>query len=315
LKKVFVFLILALTLVSCHKDDKQDFDFDAVYFPYTIDVRAVVVGEGMKVKIGASLGGVMENTKDRNINFVLDNTLVTPALLTLMKVSSSNYIKSAVSSLVTLSPLPASYYTLSNSGTIVIKAGQHSGAVTLTIDSVAFLTDPATINPQYVLPLYITKADADSILEPYRAARVGIKYENMLFGKYLHGGVTTVKDATGMLIQTIAYKTENNQKGSKIWTLTTVAPDAVVSNGYSDQTITVKKEIMLTLNGPDVTVSSAPGSTNTYLTNGASTFNRATLLQDRKILLNYKYFTGTKTYYCQDTLTFINRIWDEGIQF
>jgi hypothetical protein len=310
MKKIFAFLILSIALVSCYEDYVKDFTFDAIYFPNPIDVRTVVVGEGLKVKIGAALGGVIENTKDRNVNFILDNSLITPALLTSMKASSSGYIKNAVASVTTLSPLPANYYTLSNGSIIVIKAGQHSGTVTLKVDSAVFLADAATLDPNYVIPFYITTADADSILEPYRSAKIGIKYENMLFGNYLHGGVTTVKDVSGTVIETIPYYTSRSQGDTKIWTLTTVAPNAVVSKGYSDQTSTSVKEIVLTLNGTDITVSSAAGSTNTYLADGASTYNGAKLLQDRKILLNYKYVVGTDTYYCKDTLTFRNRIRD-----
>jgi hypothetical protein len=311
MKKIFALLILSVALVSCYEDYIKDFTYNAVYFPNTLDIRTVVVGEGLQVKIGASLGGVMENTKDRNVNFVLDNTLVTPALLVAMKASSYAYIKNAVSALTTLSPLPASYYTLSNTGTIVIKAGQHSGTVTLKVDSAAFLADAATMTPKYILPFYITTADADTILEPLRTAKVGIKYENMLFGNYLHGGVTTVKDATGTIVGTpIVYLTTRSQGDTKIWNLTTVGPNAVSSNGYSDKTSTTKREIILTLNGTDITVSTATGSTNTYLADGASTYNGAKLLQNRKILLNYKYVVGANTYYCQDTLTFRNRIRD-----
>jgi uncharacterized protein YybS (DUF2232 family) len=96
MKKIFALLILAIALVSCYEDYIKDFTYNAVYFPNTIDIRTVVVGEGLKVKIGAALGGVMENTKDRNVNFILDNSLVTPAKLIAMKASSYAYIKNAV---------------------------------------------------------------------------------------------------------------------------------------------------------------------------------------------------------------------------
>ena len=132
----------------------------------------------------------------------------------------------------------------------------------------------------------------------------------MLFGNYLHGGVTTVKDASGATIETKVYYTAVNQGDTKIWTLTTAAPNAVASNGFSDVTSTTKKEIVLTLSGNNVTVSSAPGSTNTYEADGASTYNAARLLQERKIFLNYKFVDGENTYYCKDTLTFRNRIRD-----
>ena len=310
MKKIFALLILSVALTSCYNDYIKDYDYSAVYFAYQFDVRSLVVGEGMKVDIGATLGGIMVNGIDRNVNFKLDNTLITADMLTKMQASTEPHIKAAVSLVTTLLPLPANYYTLSNTGTMVIKANQHSGTVRLTVDSTRFLSDPATIRSTYVLPFYITTADADSIIEPKRYNVVGIKYENMLFGNYLHGGVTTVKDATGTTIQTTAYVTAVNQTSTQIWTLTTAAPNAVVSNGYSNQTSTTRQELKLTLNGTDITVGTATGATNTYQANGASTYNNAKLLQNRMILLNYKYVVGTDTYYCQDTLTFRNRIRD-----
>jgi CTP:phosphocholine cytidylyltransferase-like protein len=132
----------------------------------------------------------------------------------------------------------------------------------------------------------------------------------MLFGNYWHGGVTTVKDAGGNTIQTIPYYTSVTQGDTKIWVLTTVAPNALATNGYSDKTSTTKKELILTLNGTYGVITSATGSTNTYLANGTSTYNAPKLLQNRKILLNYKYVSGANTYYCQDTLTFRNRLRD-----
>jgi hypothetical protein len=309
MKKIFALLILAIALVSCYDDYIKDFDRNAVYFAYQTDVRSFIVGEGMKIQLGVNLAGVMVNNKDRNVEFQIDNTLVTPAILATMQ-NGVTYIKTPALLVTTLLPVPASYYTLSNSSTMVIKAGQHTGVITLKADSAAFLADAATKIPTYAIPLRITSADADTILTSKNYQVVGLKYENMLFGNYLHGGVTTVKDATGTTINTIVYYTAVNQGDTKIWTLTTAAPNAVASNGYSDQTSTTKKEITLTLSGTDITVSSATGSTNTYLADGASTYNAAKLLQNRKILLNYKYVIGANTYYCQDTLTFRNRIRD-----
>ena len=92
--------------------------------------------------------------------------------------------------------------------------------------------------------------------------------------------------------------------------MTTVAPDALVTNGYSDQT-TTKGEMRLTLNGTNISVSTNTGSTFVVTANGTSTFNRAKLLQNRKIFLNYQYKDAAgNTYTAQDTLTFRNRIRD-----
>jgi hypothetical protein len=308
MKKIFVLIVLAVALVSCYDDYIGDFDSSAVYFSYQTDVRTFVVGEGMKIQVGANLAGVMVNKIDRNITFTIDNSLVTPAILAAMK-GGVAYIKNATLPVATLLPIPSDYYTLSNSSTMVIKSGQHTGVVTIKADSAKFLADAATSIPTYAIPFRITNADADTILQSKNYEVVALKYENMLFGYYLHGGVTTVKDASGATVQTIVYTTAVNQGDNLIWTLTTVAPNALTTNGYSNVTST-SQQIKLTLSGTNITVSSANGSTNTYEANGTSTYNAAKLLQNRKIFLNYKYVVGTDTYYCQDTLTFRNRLRD-----
>ena len=310
MKKIIAILILSVALVSCYEDYIEDFDYSAIYFPNPIDVRTVVVGEGLKVNLGATLGGVMENKLDRTINFSIDNSLITSDLLNSMKTSTYTFIKNAVAGVTELQSLPANYYTLSNSNQIVIRKGWHTGTVTLKVDSTAFLSDPETVMAKYVLSLYINSADADKILETNRSLKVGIKYEHMLFGNYLHGGITTVKDASGATIKTIPYYTTRSQGDTKIWQVTTLSPNSVVTNGYSDKTSPSTKELVLTLSGTNITLGSADGSTNTYEADGTNTYNGARLLQERKILLNYRYTVGTDTYYCQDTLTFRNRIRD-----
>ena len=309
MKKILIVLILGVVLASCYKDYINDFDYDGIYFPYQTDVRTFVVGEGMQIEVGAALGGVRDNVKDRNVAFSLDNSLITPAILTVMK-GGAPYIKDAVSPVTTLLPLPANYYTLSDNSKMVIKTGNHMGSVVMKVDSAKFLADPLTMFANYAIPFYIVSADADTILESKRSAVIGVKYENMLFGNYWHGGVTTVKDATGTIIQTIAYYTAVNQPENKIWKLKTVAHNALVTNGYSDQT-TTKDEMKLTLDGTNIIVSTNAGSTFAVTAEGASTFNRPKLLQNRKILLNYKYTNAAgNTCYAQDTLTFRNRVRD-----
>jgi len=310
MKKILAILIISIVMVSCYDSYINDFDYSAIYFPNPIDVRTVVVGEGLKVNLGAALGGVMENKIDRTVSFTINNSLVTPDLLTRMKNSTYAFIKNAVSGVTALEPLPPNYYTLSNTSQIVIKKGWHTGTVTLKVDSTVFLSDPETLSAKYVLSLMITSADADSIIEPNKSLKVGIKYEHTLFGNYLHGGITYVKDVSGTPIDTIPYFTSRSQGDNRIWQLTTCAPNAIVTNGYSDKTSTSKKELLLTLNGTNITIGSADGSTNIYEANGANTYNGARLLQNRKILLNYKYTVGTDTYNCYDTLTFRNRIRD-----
>ena len=307
MKKITIaFLLLMGIMSSCYEDYIKDFDYTSIYFMYQTDVRTFVVGEGMKIEVGAALGGIRENTRDRVVNFTMDDKLVTADILAAMKVGA-NYIKEAVLPVTALKPMPTDYFTISDKGKMVIKAGQHSGSVVIKADSARFLQDAATLNPVYAIPFYINTADADSVLPAKRYAVVALKYESMLFGNYWHGGVTTVKDATGKVIKTTNYFTSIPSPESKVMVLKTVAPFSLVTNKISDQAGSLK----ITLNGNKVTVSQATGSKVEVLPDGESTYNQPKLLQNRKIFLRYKYANadGT-TSFAQDTLTFRNRIRD-----
>jgi len=91
----------------------------------------------------------------------------------------------------------------------------------------------------------------------------------------------------------------------------TNSPNSLYTNGYLDQT-TSKNEMLLTLDGSNITISSVSGSKYTILPDGTSTFNKVKLLQNRKIFLKYSYLNTDNgyTYHCTDTLTFRNRIRD-----
>lgn len=307
MKKILcVCALLSALLSSCYEPYIKDFDYTSIYFMYQTNVRTFVVGEGMKIEVGAALGGIRENTRDRVVNFTLDPKLVNAEALAAMKTGAA-YIKDAVQTVDTLKVIPSNYFTISDNAKMVIKAGKHSGSVVIKADSARFLQDAATLRPVYALPFYIVSADADSLVRAKRSAVIALKYENMLFGNYWHGGVTTVKDATGKVIRTVNYFTTIPSPEGKVMALKTIAPNALVTNKISDQTGAMK----LTLQGNSVIVSQAPGSRVIVEPDGESVFNRSKLLQNRKIILKYKYANadGT-TSFAQDTLTFRNRIRD-----
>lgn len=306
MKTKILAIFLSLAMASCYNEYIKDYDYTSIYFAYQNNVRTVVVGEGMKIEVGPAFGGEMVNSRDRQVALNLDNSLITPAMLLAMQTSSANSIKNYVTGLAQLKLLPADYYTISGTS-VTIKKGQNSGTVVIRPDSVKFLSDPATLMAQYVLPFRIISGDADSIIKAKNYAVIGLRYENMLFGNYYHGGVTTVKDATGTVVKTTKYYTTIPQADAKVWALKTIAPNQLVTNGISD----VAGSFKLTLNGGEITISQATGSTVVVLPTEASAYNQAKLLQNRKILLNYKYANadGT-TSFAQDTLTFRNRIRD-----
>jgi len=309
MKKILALIFLSIAMVSCYDSYIYDFDYASIYFPYQQDVRTFVVGEGMKIEVGAALGGVRDNVRDRNVSFALDNTLITPAALANMKSASQPYIKGPATPVTTLLQLPDNYFTISNPNTMVIKTGQYSGTVTIRPDSVNFLNDSLkTMYSTYALPFRITAADADSIRFNKKTNIVGVRFENMLFGNYWHGGVATIS-RVGKPDSSVVYRSAVNDIASKIWTLTTIGPNTLVSNGYFNQT-TTKTELRLVLKGNKIYVSANTGSSFAYVQAGECTFNRTKLLQERKLFLQYSFVNGVNTYKCIDTLIFRNRIRD-----
>ncbi len=310
MKKFLAFIVVSLAMAACYQDYITDYIYSGVYFPYQTDVRTFVVGEGMKIEVGVTLGGVTENTKDRNVSFAFDGTLITPERLAIFKTAANSYIKDPVATVTSFLQLPSNYYSISSTNVMVIKAGKHMGSVVIRPDSARFLGDPATKMATYVLPFMITAADADTILQPKRYAVIGLRYDNMLFGKYWHGGSALV-NRPAKSDTTLNYYTVVPMPEPKIWNLTTNSPNSLNAPGFLDQ-VTGKSEMVLSLSGNDITVSSSPTSTYVISQDGPSVFNRPKLLQDRKIFLKYKYTNPVNgwTYHCTDTLTFRNRIRD-----
>jgi hypothetical protein len=317
MKKILALIVLSIAMVACYEDYLVDYPYTAVYFPLQQDVRSFVVGEGMKFEVGVALGGVRQNTVDRNVQFSLDASLLDSARLVAMKYSSWGYINSNTKLVDTLKLLPLSYYDMTPSTTImVIPSGWHAGTVLITADSVNFLNDSLkTIKSTYALPFRIDDADADSILPAKSTNVVGTMFVNKLFGNYWHGGRAFV-DSSGIRLDTIIYKTTIPVAENKIWTLVTVGPTRLSCNGYyNGTTVAGDNMINVTIKGTKIYLS--PGTkfpTATYtFAQGACTFNNPKLLQNRKIFLNYSFTQVASpfwTYNCTDTLTFRNRIRD-----
>ena len=190
---------MIILLTSCFEDYVKDYEYTGIYFPYQVNVRTFVVGEGMQIKVGVALGGVIENDRRRIVNYRLDDSYITDDVFDKM-LKGESYIQNSIDTSLfkAFRLLPQHYYTVSDAGTFVIEKGFHTGTITIKADSAAFLADRMTLYAQYVLPFVITQADADSIIDAKKYAVIGLKYEHMLFGNYYHGGITTVKnDLTG----------------------------------------------------------------------------------------------------------------------
>ena len=306
----YLLVLIFPFLGSCYDDYIHDYEYTTIYIPYQVDVRTFVVGEGMKIKFGAELGGVRNNTDTRKAVFKIDPDLISNKTLQDMKGSSYPYIKNEMALIDTLRLMPASFYKLSHDNTIEILPGNHTGTIEIKADSSAFLSEPGTIKAQYAIPFSLTNVDADRLLEDKKSTVIALKFENMLYGNYLHGGVTTVKDPGGNVLKKIVYNTFVSQSANEIWSLVTSGYNSLTVQRYSNVNST-KNEIKLQLEGNNILVGSAEGSTYQFEADGQSSFNGVRNLQQRKILLNYK-FTDNEgnTHHAQDTLTFRNRIRD-----
>ena len=277
---------MALSLTGCYKDYVQDFDYSGAYLAYQYDLRTFVVGEGMQFKIGAVLGGVMKNEYDRDIWYEFDDNLITEDLRffvpdaetpfnafsemsgrTTVGSVSQDYVKNAVqlSGIKAFTPLPMSTVKIPEGERFRIKKGNHTGTITVKADS----------------------ADVDTVLLSRSYEIIALRYENMLFGNWYHGGKTVVTDASGNVIDTDVYPTSipSDEKTHEVYTLSTVAPDAVKTNYRGKGAGSVR----ITFSDGKITLASADAVAIEDLGSG---YNNAKLLQDRKIFLNYSLEIG-----------------------
>jgi len=203
MRKIFYAIAVLLAVVSCENQDIEfdDFEFQAVYFPHQTPLRTIMLGDEVigdnsidrdhAFTIGAAIGGLYENSKNRELTIELAPDL-------------TNNITDADGNALQI--LPANYYnaTLEN---ITIPKGSHFGKVRVDLTD-DFFNDPLSIGLNYVIPVRITAAQ-DSILQGDPATDVldpdprvssdwnitpkdyvlfGIKYINPTHGAYLLRG-------------------------------------------------------------------------------------------------------------------------------
>ncbi len=311
-KNAIIILAALFALTSCYGSYIKDSTSQGVGFANNVDVRTVVVGEGMKFSTGVALAGIINNGEDRTVNYTVDESLVGENALSAMKLNTLSYINELTGEITALKTLPSSEYSLINDGgqdgVTVIKKNTHLGKITVQMDSAAYLAGSASLVPDFVVPLTITSGNGLDIIAGYESTVIGVRYENMLFGNWYHGGKATLEDGS----KTQTYPTVIPQSTNKVWTLTTVSPHSLTANAVAGELNGSAAQMKLTLS-PDgsVAIESVPGATYAVEPDGESSYNRARLLQDRKVFLNYKYTDSEgKVWHATDTLTFRNRVRD-----
>lgn len=316
--KKYLILSLAslLGLTACYDDYVKDNPTQAVGFANQTDVRSVIVGEGMKFSTGVALGGIIENDRDRQIRYEIDYSLVNDETLSAMKSHLFTYIQDLCRPIDALEALSADEYRLypdgGVDGVVLIRKGSHLGQIVIKLDSVKFLSDVSRTTPRFVIPFRLTAGDEKTgLIEDRTTSVIGVRYENMLFGNYWHGGETVVCDASGAEVNRIRYYTTIPQTDTKVWTLTTVEPLALTANAVGGELNgnDAQMKIIQGENG-QITVAAVDGARYEVQPDGECSFNRAKLLQERKIYLKYKYEKEGLIYHATDTLTFRNRVRD-----
>lgn len=313
--------ILALAaLTSCEnfETDHEDYAYTAGFFPYQYPVRTLVLGDYIydnsndnahKFVISVAMGGVYENSENRNFTIQVDESLCNNLLFT----GGGEPVKA----------LPAAYYTLNPADRITIPAGKMNGGTEVQLND-AFFNDPLAITLGYVVPVrLISSADVDTILSgvPARANPVltdashwsvlpknytlfAVKYVNEFHGNYFHYGTSSVKDATGATVETTTYSEKYVENNPVAKLITTARYQVSLSINLNSQVMTGAVDMLLNFNGNNCTVTAAPGST--YTISGTGEFKTKAYNWGNKqrdgIVLNFTVSNGTQTYQASDVL-------------
>lgn len=243
--KKLLYLSMLLFAGACGNQEFEfpDYENNAVYFPLQYPVRTLILGKDrydnnldkeLKFTIGVVMGGMYKNNQTWTVDYVVDN-----ALAANLKNANGDTIKA----------LPASYYTLSPSGTMVIAPGSFNGSVEVQLTE-AFLNDPKSIAGSYVIPIRLTATNADSILSgvpvvknpdrrvstdwnssylPKDFTLFGIKYINRYHGFYLHRGKDVSYQGSSKLEEVI-YRNKFVEK-DQIWEIVTSGKNEAIAKG------------------------------------------------------------------------------------
>lgn len=334
MKRVYRILSIATAAflaAACYDDYVRDYEYSGAFFAYQYDLRTFVVGEGEEITLGAALGGVIDNTRDRNVRIVRDDALLTEDLSYLsgregtarftaydgllgnsggVGDMSNDYVKTEVlaSGIKSLVPVPENYVTiLDNPGDLHFDKGNHIAKFRIKAEE-AFLSDTRAMRPGLAIGFKIVSADVDTVLSSKSFTVVALKYENKFFGNWYHGGETKIVSRDGTVLSTDVVEMKIPQSTAALYTLSTASPSSV----FTDKVGNASGKLLLSFDGDRITVSDPSGATTIRPVEGLeSRFNGAKLLQDRELYLNYQFDNadGTVTV-VKDTLLFRNRIRD-----
>ena len=299
MNRIFPGLLLAtLMLAACDNDpiDFDDFTTQSVYFPLQYPIRTIVLGEDRidnsidlqkAFNIGVSIGGLLENTTDRSVDFILDPSIFPDVTAPVLKDTLYGKDMNGVNSKLLI--LPSNYYSMVPNAQVTVLKGSFDGLIRINLTD-AFFNDPDAIKLKYVLPLRITDVpegfslltgivSAPSIVSPrwYVTADwaagflpkdftlFAVKFINPWHGTFFYRGV---QNKDGVISRFHAIDISANQTAK----IETVGLKKAIYNRMGEKLGVTYKSLLTfsdDINGVgDITVSQAPGTTYTISGSG-----------------------------------------------
>lgn len=292
MKKILIALAVAFCAAGCRYDDSYldpKLETRAYFASRQAYTRTVIVGEGMRFKIGAAMSGTISNGRDEFVDMVIDRDAVLP--------DGKELIADAL------------YNSAELAGTIraTIPAGDFLGYFTVRMDSLAFLNDPKALSGEYTLPVKIIGTSLQSINEELDNVQVSVKYMCGFDGYYLYESVIR-KELNGAIIEE---KTTNerypNESNNSTWRIETQGPfKAKATSAANALTNGLAFNMSLT---PDngVVYESIPGNPE-ITAEGINVYDPKT--RDFELNYNYPSPVSDTIYHVSQKLIFRNRIVD-----
>lgn len=244
--------VLFLGLQGCYDDYVKDFDYSAVYFGAQRPLRTLVtrIDENeLLFKIGVGLGGVRENRKGYEVQYMLD-----PGLLTTIEGADK------------LTLLPENVYTIENNNdfTFHIPAGEVIGDHQVKINKDAFIALQGSLDVTWALPFRLLSTTADSILENKDWTIIALKYIDEHSGNYYCRGWQARWDGTSIVEGTTIDYFQNDWSRNNVRALKTLSPTEfdMAGMGNINDAITASDHLLIKLADGEVTLEQASGTAN-----------------------------------------------------
>lgn len=329
MKKILYILSFMVLLFSCTNQEIEfeDFAYQSVYFPFQYPLRSLMLGDEVigdnsidlehAFSIGVSVGGMYKNTKDRIVTVQF-----APELASNIKDAAGNELEL----------LPSSYYN-ATFDKITIPAGSFSGKMRVNLTD-AFFQDPLTTGLRYVIPVKITGAGSDTVLngrpvsfvsspdpripdhwlvQPKNYVLFGIKYINATHGVYLLRGKRT-NVANPQEVVTYSARFIDNNDMTKLTTLSLTENFMATVGGTNKEATNAKYSMKLSFNTANKSVAVSQRSQTTVPATGTGKFYSKNDPEaegyngkkHRTIYLDYTYEDGGKTFRVNDSLVFVD---------